>query len=67
MGIFDNVISGLSALEASIAAINAKPLAAKSEPASRIFAKSVPQTGSKNVIRRRAKKTKSESKTRPAN
>ncbi len=31
MGIFDNVISGLTALEASIAAINAKPLRADAD------------------------------------
>ena len=32
MGIFDNVISGLTALEASIAAINAKPLLVDAQP-----------------------------------
>lgn len=63
MGIFDNVISSLSALEASIAAINAKPLEARQEPISRTSANSPALTKSKSVIRRRAKKTKPGSKT----
>lgn len=62
MGIFDNVISSLSELEASIAAINAKPLEARSEPISRTSAKSPALTKSKSVIRHRAKKTKPGSK-----
>jgi len=62
MGIFDNVISGLSALEANIAAINAKPLEARSDPISHTSAKSPTPAKSKNVIRRRAKNTKSGAK-----
>ncbi|RDJ03797.1 hypothetical protein [Rhizobium grahamii] len=66
MGIFDNVISGLSALEASIAAINAKPLEAKSEPVTHTFARLVPLK-TKSVVRRGVKKAKLTSKTLAAN